>query len=183
MTFAVLGSIGAAIAEGATVAGTAAASLAPELAAVGTAIGDVGGGIASAVLPEAIGGGAAGAGTSAIGSGLATIGSAMLPSLGMTALQQGIGGIQNAQISAQNQQMGKQGYLQGNAEQEAQAREARSSAQKVYGMAEGGEVPLNEGDFVWPADVTSILGNGSTDAGARFLNDFFGLSDAGSRNT
>ncbi len=30
---------------------------------------------------------------------------------------------------------------------------------------------LSEGEFVWPADVVSMLGDGSTDAGARILNN------------
>ena len=35
-----------------------------------------------------------------------------------------------------------------------------------------GEAPaaLSEGEFVWPADVVSFVGNGSSDAGARVLN-------------
>lgn len=30
---------------------------------------------------------------------------------------------------------------------------------------------LSEGEFVWPADVVSFVGNGSSDAGARVLNN------------
>ena len=30
---------------------------------------------------------------------------------------------------------------------------------------------LSEGEFVWPADVVSMLGDGSTEAGARILNE------------
>ena len=35
-----------------------------------------------------------------------------------------------------------------------------------------GEQPaaLSEGEFVWPADVVSMLGDGSTEAGSRILN-------------
>lgn len=35
-----------------------------------------------------------------------------------------------------------------------------------------GEQPaaLSEGEFVWPADVVSMLGDGSTEAGAKILN-------------
>lgn len=29
---------------------------------------------------------------------------------------------------------------------------------------------LSEGEFVWPADVVSMVGDGSTEAGARILN-------------
>lgn len=36
-----------------------------------------------------------------------------------------------------------------------------------------GQAPaaLSEGEFVWPADVVSMLGDGSTEAGARILNN------------
>lgn len=35
-----------------------------------------------------------------------------------------------------------------------------------------GQAPaaLSEGEFVWPADVVSMLGDGSTEAGSRILN-------------
>ncbi len=42
-------------------------------------------------------------------------------------------------------------------------------------FARGGEVGLKEGQFIIPADVVSALGNGSTKAGAEFLNEFFGV--------
>ena len=41
------------------------------------------------------------------------------------------------------------------------------------GMNKGGEVALQEGQFIIPADVVSALGNGSTKAGANFLDEFF----------
>ena len=37
-------------------------------------------------------------------------------------------------------------------------------------MAKGGEVPLSDGAFIIPADVVSALGNGSTKAGAEYLD-------------
>jgi hypothetical protein len=44
---------------------------------------------------------------------------------------------------------------------------------KGLGWASGGQIALKEGQFIIPADVVSALGNGSTKAGARFLDDFF----------
>ncbi len=41
--------------------------------------------------------------------------------------------------------------------------------QKPIGMARGGQVPIKEGAYVIPADVVSALGNGSSKAGADFL--------------
>lgn len=41
-------------------------------------------------------------------------------------------------------------------------------------FAHGGGVDLEEGQFIIPADVVSALGNGSTKAGAAFLDEFFG---------
>jgi len=41
-------------------------------------------------------------------------------------------------------------------------------------FAHGGGVALEEGQFIIPADVVSALGNGSTKAGAAFLDEFFG---------
>jgi hypothetical protein len=37
-------------------------------------------------------------------------------------------------------------------------------------MAKGGKVPLTDGAFIIPADVVSALGNGSTKAGAAYLD-------------
>lgn len=56
------------------------------------------------------------------------------------------------------------------AEAEWQARRGLST------FAEGGEVALEDGQFILPADIVSALGNGSTKAGARFLDEFFGLA-------
>ena len=47
---------------------------------------------------------------------------------------------------------------------------------KGAGLAGGGEVNLEDGQFILPADVVSALGNGSTKAGAQFLDEFFGLA-------
>jgi hypothetical protein len=44
------------------------------------------------------------------------------------------------------------------------------------GLAAGGSVDLHDGDFILPADIVSAMGNGSTKAGAQFLDEFFGVS-------
>ena len=45
--------------------------------------------------------------------------------------------------------------------------------------ARGGSVRLKNGDYVVPADVVSALGNGSTKAGAKYLNHLFTAISAG----
>ena len=64
----------------------------------------------------------------------------------------------------------------------AQDNRAKQFSQNTWGRklgegyAEGGEVPLEDGQFILPADIVSALGNGSTKAGAHFLDQFFGLA-------
>lgn len=170
MSFGILEAIG--------IAGTVAAEAAPAAAAaagsVGSAVGDVGAGIAAGLT-----GSTAGAGTSAILPGLATIGSAALPSLATTALGQGITGIQGAAANAQNQAAGKSAAATTGLTNQVQSAEARQTGSGVWGHAEGGPIALQNGDWVVPADVLSSIGNGSTKAGAQFLNDYFGLNDDG----
>lgn len=66
-------------------------------------------------------------------------------------------------------------------------RDARQLSNQQYGrglgggplgskFAGGGEVNLEDGQFILPSDVVSALGNGSTKAGAQFLDEFFGLT-------
>lgn len=213
MTFAILGGIGAALAEavpeivggvaaageGATAAATAAA---PELATTGSFIGDAAamglGGTAETAVPvgstlsslaSGVGGGAAGssglaslAGIGGSSGALGSLGSLAGQQLAGQAIGQGIQGIQSAEATAQNQQAGKQAFLANSAEQQAQQRQAGALGTKVFGHATGGEVNLHNGDWIVPADVLSNIGNGSTDAGARFLNDFFGIHNDGQRS-
>lgn len=72
-------------------------------------------------------------------------------------------------------------------EQKASAEDARALSRQMYGrplgggklgdrFAEGGDVNLRDGDFILPADIVSAMGDGSTKAGAKFLDEFFGLS-------
>lgn len=93
----------------------------------------------------------------------------------------GIGEIQRANASAQ----GKQAMNLANAQSQQEAEERRNRTAATYsssgglsggrglGMSGGGGIKLQEGQFIIPADVVSALGNGSTKAGATFLNDFF----------
>ncbi len=39
----------------------------------------------------------------------------------------------------------------------------------VHAVGPNGPARLAEGEFVWPADVVSFIGNGSTEAGGRIL--------------
>ena len=157
-----------------TAVGTAAAEAAPAAAAVGSAVGDVGAGIAAGLT-----GSTAGAGTSAILPGLSTIASAAMPTLATTALGQGITGIQGAQANSQNQAAGRNAATNAGLTNQVQSAEARQTGSGVWGHAAGGPVALQNGDWVVPADVLSSIGNGSTKAGAQFLNDYFGLNDDG----
>jgi hypothetical protein len=111
-----------------------------------------------------------------------------LGALGEFAVQQGVGqglssgveGIQAAQANAQTQQNSQDLYAQGQADQAQQGRAARQLSREVYGskcfgsFSEGGSLALEDGQFIIPADVVSALGNGSTKAGAKFLDEFFG---------
>ena len=47
------------------------------------------------------------------------------------------------------------------------------------GKAKGGAVHLKNGDFIVPADVVSAIGNGSTKAGAKYLDHLFNALHAG----
>lgn len=68
---------------------------------------------------------------------------------------------------------------------EQQVLGAANLANEVYkplgsqGMAHGGQVRLRNGDFIIPADVVSAIGNGSTKAGARYLDHLFNALSAG----
>lgn len=57
-----------------------------------------------------------------------------------------------------------------------EAKKANELGAQIWGLAAGGSVDLHDGDFIFPADVVSALGNGSTKAGAQFLDEFFGTA-------
>lgn len=48
-----------------------------------------------------------------------------------------------------------------------------------YANKKGGSVSLRNGDFIIPADVVSAIGNGSTKAGAKYLDHLFNALTAG----
>ena len=89
---------------------------------------------------------------------------------------EGIGGVKNSLDVAAYNKANKQANMQFDVEQAEQGQEAEQKVNQLYsGMnfAKGGEVGLQEGQFIIPADVVSALGNGSTKAGASFLDEFF----------
>jgi hypothetical protein len=102
----------------------------------------------------------------------------------MTGLEQGIqAGVTGMQADAANKAaMGN--LAAANQEEQMQIEGAQRLGNQIYGgmggggmgMAAGGGVKLEEGQFIVPADVVSALGNGSTKAGAAFLKDFFDLA-------
>ena len=60
--------------------------------------------------------------------------------------------------------------------------EGQSWANEIYkplGKAKGGAIHLRDGDFIIPADVVSAIGNGSTKAGAEYLDHLFNALRAG----
>lgn len=87
------------------------------------------------------------------------------------------------QVRAENQNAF---FAQQDQEAQQQNADARELSAQVSGgisgglglggrrFAHGGGVDLEEGQFIIPADVVSALGNGSTKAGAAFLDEFFG---------
>jgi hypothetical protein len=124
------------------------------------------------------------------GNALGGIGSLLsndtVKGVGMDLAKEGIGtGMDTMQQNAQNTANSRmaQSYAQASAQQQKEkddafkAQLARTqggiSGGRGMGMNKGGEVALQEGQFIIPADVVSALGNGSTKAGANFLDEFF----------
>jgi len=54
-----------------------------------------------------------------------------------------------------------------------------SASSWMQSKAEGGSLRLRDGDFILPADVVSAIGNGSTKAGAKYLDHLFTAISAG----
>jgi hypothetical protein len=107
------------------------------------------------------------------------------PGLAISGAAKGIeAGVAQGQADAMNK-AAMQDISAYNAQEDQKLQQAEQLGGQIYGglgggkglgMAEGGGVQLEEGQFVIPADVVSALGNGSTKAGAAFLNEFFGVS-------
>jgi hypothetical protein len=126
------------------------------------------------------------------GNALGGIGSLLsndtVKGVGMDLAKEGIGtGMDNMQQNAQNTANSRmaQSYAQASAQQQKEKDDAFKtqlartqggiSGGRGMGMNKGGEVALQEGQFIIPADVVSALGDGSTKAGANFLDEFFGV--------
>lgn len=68
------------------------------------------------------------------------------------------------------------------AAQNAQAKQIQQQAYPGWqpqGAAKGGQLHLRDGSFIIPADVVSAIGNGSTKAGAQYLDHLFRAIHAG----
>lgn len=122
--------------------------------------------------------------TQGIGSNIAGAGTTASEGLG-GALTSGITNLVKESapsVALQGLQAIPMGGGQGPSAEELAAQEKRKTedaqrlGSQVYGLAAGGGVDLHDGDFIIPADVLSDLGNGSTKAGAQFLDEFFGLA-------
>lgn len=72
-----------------------------------------------------------------------------------------------AKAKAQAQGFAEGGYLNGDSD---------GQADKVPGSIDGvQEARLSHGEYVLPADLVSLLGNGNSDAGAKALDDFMAM--------
>jgi hypothetical protein len=119
-----------------------------------------GGGMSTAALPSAAQG------------GLGAVGNFLGQTATGQVVDQGVKGIQaqqqRASVNAANRNAARQQQQEG---QKAKELGGNLMNQK---LAHGGSVNLENGQFIIPADVVSALGNGSTKAGAKFLDEFFG---------
>lgn len=68
------------------------------------------------------------------------------------------------------------GYTGGEASGDAPSSEKRWFNHQFTRMAAGGRVGLEQGGFVIPADVVSMIGNGSSDAGLEALAQYLGAT-------
>lgn len=97
--------------------------------------------------------------------------------LGGTLLSTGGQQIAQAKQAADATTAQNKGYRQLSAQQAGESAEALKDVRNTLGgglmLAEGGEINLQSGQFVIPADIVSDLGNGDTKAGMEFLRQFF----------
>lgn len=198
---ATLGAAGVGTGAGGALAPTAAAA-APGAAAAPTAAVAPGTVAPGAAAPGAAAPGAAvapgaaaapGASSGVLGTGLTT-GSATGDALATTAtISAGTSGIKEgaqAGLNAEAQSKANNLFKGNTANQTAQLNKTGAMAGDLYGpqsgnggwatpqpgmfsAKEGGEIALETGQFVIPADIVSALGNGDTEAGQRFLTEFF----------
>lgn len=191
-----LGSGGGAAGSAATTANEAVLNPAANAAAPGVqTVGDVATDTAMHQVANAVNPGSSTAASvapvsSQSANGLGGLGSLFgndtVKSVGVDLAKEGIGsGVQNMQAGAQSRANNRNaiaaiqsGEQQRKSEDEALNRKMNTlygglNQGRGIGMAKGGEVGLQEGQFIIPADVVSALGNGSTKAGAKFLDEFF----------
>jgi hypothetical protein len=110
-------------------------------------------------------------------AGLDTVIGGGVVSGGTEGVRQGATAIQEGQTIAEQ----NKGYAANAAEQKGAQQKAHEMTSMLSGdgegqssmLAEGGPVHMQSGSFVIPADIVSALGDGSTEAGFRFLEDFF----------
>ena len=156
---------------------------AAEVAALDPSVSAITKGVATPAFQQASQAAAANAaGSGGLGSFLSND---FVKSAGVDLAKEGIGSgvneIQRANASAQ----GRSAMNFANAQAQREDEEMRNRTSSLYspsgglgggkglGKSGGGSIRLQDGQFIIPADVVSALGNGSTKAGAKFLNDFF----------
>jgi hypothetical protein len=108
------------------------------------------------------------AATGGLGSTLGTVGTEVAKAAVAPAIQ-GIGGMMGSGYSAPS-------ATDTALRTQQEAKQAKELGSQTWGLAAGGSVDLHDGDFILPADIVSAMGNGSTKAGAQFLDEFFGVS-------
>lgn len=170
----------------------AAAKAAGEIAATGSS---GSGGVAPGSFINAMGGGPGGGAPAAtpVGSpsvsmpyaaanqstagAIPTTGSDLLDTTLVSGGVSGIGKGVEAKQAADVTKAQNKGYRQLSAKQGGESLETLKDVRNTLGgglmLAEGGEINLQSGQFVIPADIVSDLGNGDTKAGMEFLRQFF----------
>jgi hypothetical protein len=147
---------------------------------IGTAAGAPGIGIPSALpaaAPVAAPVAAPAAESSLLGTAGSTLTKAAAPKLLETGLSFVGGGGQPVYDKSGQQKIGA-ANLEG-AQMTQDVYGSLPSSWKPYGKAKGGAIHLRDGDFIIPADVVSAIGNGSTKAGAEYLDHLFNALRAG----
>ena len=95
--------------------------------------------------------------------------------------EQGLGAYQTSQYNAGVKKADQEAQAAGAANAglgQNMANDLYSNQMKAPMLAKGGQVHMDSGSFVIPADIVSALGDGSTEAGFRFLESFFKDAEA-----
>jgi len=99
----------------------------------------------------------------------------------MSGGKEGLGAYQTAQYNAGVKKADQEAQAAGAANAgvgQNMANDLYSNQMKTSMLAKGGQVHMDSGSFVIPADIVSALGDGSTEAGFRFLESFFKDAEA-----